>query len=125
MPRTILVVEDCDNAAPLEIALTAMTGIEVLTLRNGNEAVKLIHNGAVDLAAVVTDLNLPHADGFEIIRAVRHDERYSQLPVLVISGDSHPDTPLQVRLSGANAFFPKPYSPTEIRQLLEDLLHAQ
>jgi DNA-binding NarL/FixJ family response regulator len=41
-----------------------------------------------------------------------------------LSGDSHPDTPERLRSLGANAFFPKPYSPSDVRHTLEDLLNG-
>jgi two-component system chemotaxis response regulator CheY len=73
---------------------------------------------------VITDLQLPYVDGFELIEIIRAQERYSDLPIVVLSGDSHPDTPERLRLLGANAFFPKPYSPSDVRHTLEDLLNA-
>ena len=72
----------------------------------------------------MTDLNLPFVDGFALIEAVRGNQRYSRLPIVVVSGDSHPETPERLRRLGANAYFPKPYSPAEIKRTLESLLNA-
>lgn len=122
MMQTVLIVEDSDNLAPLEIALGAMQGINVLMLGNGRDAINLLRANSIRLAAVITDLNLPYVDGFELIKTIRADERYSRLPILVVSGDSCPETPERLRLLGADAFFPKPYSPAEIRQKLKGLI---
>ena len=124
MAQTVLVVEDDENVAPLEVALANMDGLCVLILQNGREAADLLRRNSLDLAAVITDLQLPYVDGFELIKIIRAQARYSDLPIVVLSGDNHPDTPERLRLLGANAFFPKPYSPSDVRHTLEDLLNA-
>ncbi len=109
MPQTVLVVEDSENvAATLEVALTKLEGVRVLILASAQEALKLFTNGGHDIAALVTDLNLPFVDGFALIEAVRGNQQYARLPIVVVSGDCHPDTPERLRRLGANAYFPKP-----------------
>lgn len=124
MARTVLIVEDDENVAPLEIALAGIAELRVVILSNGREAAQLLRENSTELAAVITDLQLPYVDGFELIEIIRAQARYSGLPILVLSGDNHPDTPARLRSLGANAFFPKPYSPSDVRHKLEDLLHA-
>jgi len=125
MARTVLIVEDSESSAtPLEIALAEISGIEVLMLSNARDALDIFCNRARDIAALVTDLHLPLMDGFELIEEVRRDKRYSGMPILVVTADTDPTTPDRVRRLGANACFPKPYSPAEIRQKLENLLHG-
>ena len=125
MSRTVLVVEDADGIAPLEMSLASLEGVTVLVLSSGRDALQLIRSVSLELAAVITDLHLPYVDGFELIEEIRKQHRYATLPVLVISGDTRPETPARVRRLGANAFFAKPYSPGAIRHSLEDLLHEK
>jgi two-component system, chemotaxis family, chemotaxis protein CheY len=63
-------------------------------------------------------------DGFDLIEAVRANPDHATLPILVISGDSDPRTPARLTRLGANAYFPKPYSPAEVRSRLEQLIDA-
>jgi CheY-like chemotaxis protein len=72
---------------------------------------------------MVTDLHMPGMDGFELIERVRADQRYTELPIIVISGCTDPGTPGRVVELGANAFFEKPYSPVRVRATLEHLLN--
>ena len=124
MARTVLIVEDGNNVAPLEIALASLDGITVTVVSNGRDALKFLCDAPGDIAAVITDLHLPYVDGFEIVAALRSDERYSRLPIVVVTGDSHPDTAARIRRLGADAYFQKPYSPAEILRTLEALLHV-
>jgi two-component system chemotaxis response regulator CheY len=123
-PAFVLIVEDSDDVTPLEIALTALDSLQVKVATNGRDALELIKQHHLEVAAVITDLNLPFLDGFGLIAAVRSHAPNAKLPIIVISGDNDPTTQTRVRDLGANAFFGKPYSPAAIRHTLENLLHA-
>jgi two-component system chemotaxis response regulator CheY len=121
--RTILIVEDNDTCAEtLQIALETMPGLTTLVLRSPDAALAALRNEDNDVAALVTDLNMPRQDGFELIRLLRAEARYSHLPVLLISGDTDPHLPQHALARGADAFFSKPYSPAAVRRKLEQLL---
>ncbi|HMF74587.1 MAG TPA: response regulator [Bryobacteraceae bacterium] len=122
MQQKVLIVEDCDSTAALEIVLGKLAGVELVVIGNGRDASRFLQSEQTKLAAMVTDLHLPYVDGFELIKLVRSDSRYLDLPIVVLSGDSSPDTPERVRLLGANAFFAKPYSPVKVLETLEALL---
>jgi CheY-like chemotaxis protein len=47
------------------------------------------------------------------------------LPIIVVSGDTDPRTPERLASIGVDAFFPKPYSPAQVRLKLEQLLDAK
>lgn len=76
------------------------------------------------VCALVTDLNMPVLDGFELIARIRSDQRYIGLPIIVVSGDIDPATPERVTRLGVDAFFAKPYSPAIVQRALENLLNA-
>lgn len=118
----VLIVDDAGACrATLEIALQALTA-EVRSTASAEEALTIINR--CEISAVITDLHLPAMDGFELIQRIRALPRWSRLPILVTSGDSDPRTPARVMGAGANAFFPKPYSPAAVRQKLEQLMDA-
>ena len=121
--RKVLIVEDTDAcAATLEIAFLAIPDLTVVAVSSARQALEILHNGPV--SALVTDLHMPRMDGFELIRRVRSDSSLAGLPVIVVSGDTDPQTPERISQLGVNAFFSKPYSPAEVREKLEHLLDA-
>ena len=123
MPSTVLIVDDSESCrAMLEMALHGLPGVDLKTAADGREALAAIAQSGESLRALVTDLQLPRMDGFELIETVRAQPFRSALPIVVISGDSDPRIPTRVAKLGANAFFPKPYSPAEVRHKLEQLL---
>jgi len=115
-----------DNALcvePLEVALLRRSDLEVRVVSTAQEALNFLAVTKTPVAALITDLHLrlSRIDGFELIERVRAQPCLAQLPIIVISGDSEPETPRRVAALGA-AYFGKPYSPGAVRQALEQLL---
>ena len=124
--RTVLIVDDADTCTDLlEVALICIPGVDVTCVGTGEEALRRLRAIESPVCAMVTDLNMPVVDGFELIARVRSDERYSGMPIIVISGDVDPRTPDRVRRLGVDAYFAKPYSPASVRRTLENLLDGR
>jgi CheY-like chemotaxis protein len=122
--RAVLVVEDSENsAATLEIAFLAIPDLSVLLAASALQALQILESARVD--AVVTDLNMPRMDGFELIRRIREDRRLASTPIIVVSADTDPATPERIAQLGVSAFFAKPYSPAQVRQKLEQILDGK
>jgi CheY-like chemotaxis protein len=119
----VLVVDDADTCATLlEVALLRIPGVAVTCAESGQEALQLLGVPGARVCAIVTDLNMPILDGFDLIARVRSDRRYAGMPIIVVSGDTDPQTPERVTRLGVDAFFAKPYSPAIVRRALENLL---
>ena len=120
---TILIVEDAAAwATTLEMAFLAIPDIAVTVLPTAQEALRLLARADCSVSAVVTDLNMPRMDGYELIRRVRADQRLSGMPIIVVSADTDPATPQRIAELGVEAFFSKPFSPALVRRKLEQLL---
>jgi CheY-like chemotaxis protein len=123
-PKLILVVEDSEDcASTLEIALDSLAGVEVRFLRTAEEALRAL--SGLQVAAIVTDIQLPGMDGLEFISQLRGDGDHSSLPIMVISGAAERDARMRALAAGATAFFSKPFSPLAVRQKLEALIDSQ
>lgn len=119
--RHVLIVEDASNCVEmLEAALCAIPGIRLTSVPTAEDALAALAEDS--FAAVITDLNLPCMDGAELITRIRDTLRFRSLPVIVVSGDPDPDAPHRALLAGAHAFFQKPFSPSAVSKLLEELL---
>jgi CheY-like chemotaxis protein len=124
--RTVLIVDDADTCVDLlEVALVRIPGVDVACVASGQEALRLLGASGAQVCAMVTDLNMPTVDGFELIARVRSDRRYARMPIIVVSGDVDPATPERVKKLGVEAYFAKPYSPAMLRRTLENLLDGR
>jgi CheY-like chemotaxis protein len=123
---TILIVDDAQTGAiALEIACSAIPGLAVLAVNSAVDAARILSSGDMPISAVVTDIRMPGMDGFELIRHIRRDPRYTATPVIVVTADTEPDTFDKCISLGANLCFPKPFSPTAVRDALEKLIYAE
>ncbi len=123
--RAVLIVEDSENsAATLEIAVMGIPDLSVLLAASGVEALRILGGTEPAVDAIITDLNMPRMDGFEMIRRIREDTRLAAMPIIVVSADTDPSTPERVARLGVDAFFPKPYSPAQVRRKLEQVLNG-
>jgi two-component system chemotaxis response regulator CheY len=121
--RTVLIVEDADTCASiLEIILSSISDLKVVTVSSGDQAWAVLENEPAPVRAIVTDLHMPGMDGFELMERVRSHQVHRGVPIIVITGCTDVDVPDQARIRGANAVFMKPYSPARVREKLEQLL---
>ena len=122
--RTVLIVEDARLCATtLEIALAKIIGVGIRVAVSAEEA-RILLDADANVCAVVTDVHLPDASGLDLIRWMRSRASLARLPIVVISGDSDPETNTAVLRLGADAYFAKPFSPSVVRNKLEDLINA-
>src|SRR5947208_775364 len=83
----------------LEIAFSGIPDVSVLMAPSAVEALRILHNGTA-IQAIVTDLNMPRMDGYELIRRVREDRKLAATPIIVVSADTDPATPDRIAALG-------------------------
>jgi len=121
--QDILVVDD-DNtvAAMLEQLLTA-DGHRVTVARDGREALTLVAINRPDL--IITDLDMPHLNGYELCRRIKQEPATRLLPVLMITGRDAEEARLQAWELGADDFLTKPFDTVAVRARCRSLLRVK
>ena len=113
MPESvkILAVDDVQmNLDMLELMLAGVEGVFLKAL-NGAEALEVL-GGNDDTDTILLDLEMPVMNGFELLAALKVDDRYRDIPVIVVTSDKH--EVLRALALGANDFLAKPYDPEEL-----------
>ncbi|MCS7223677.1 MAG: response regulator [Armatimonadetes bacterium] len=108
----MLVVDDDEAIIELLRFLFEEDGLVVQAARNGREALRSLGSELPDL--VILDLRLPGLSGLEILREIREDEKWQDLPVIILTVDSSPQTMLEGWKLGVYAYFVKPFDPDEV-----------
>ncbi|HEY8584456.1 MAG TPA: response regulator, partial [Capillimicrobium sp.] len=111
----LLVVDDQVTVRELQRTILGAAGYEVVTARDGREALELLDRAAVDL--VLTDVEMPGMDGFALIEALRADPDHTSLPVIVLSSRGDEVDRRRGAEAGADAYVVK--SEFDQRALLE------
>lgn len=115
----ILLVEDSPDQSLLLSALLQKLGpFEVVLSQDGMQALRRARAGGFDL--VVTDLNLPGIDGFQLTREIK--EFSPELPVLATTGYTDPTYVEGAYRAGVDALMTKPVDPEDLEARLRELL---
>lgn len=73
---------------------------------------------------ILTDMDMPHINGFNLLKHLQKSGYYRDIPVLVLSGHTSPEFKEQCRISGAAEFISKPFNPPDLLHCLERLLDS-
>lgn len=118
--RLIMVVDDSITIRRVTERLLVRKGYRVITAKDGLDAMATLQTELPD--AVLLDIEMPRADGFEVAAFIRNTARITHLPIIMItsrSGDKHRD---RARDLGVNRYLIKPYQEDQLLAELETLL---
>lgn len=118
--KTVLIVEDsATTRSMIRAIIEEFDELETVEAASGFEALKLLP--AHDLDLVVTDINMPDINGLELINFIRKDERYVNIPIIIISTERSEEDKKRGVALGANAYITKPFKPNDLQDLLKEL----
>jgi DNA-binding NtrC family response regulator len=118
MPRILAVDDDRQFRRSLSRTL-ADFGFDVVEADDGVDGTEKLLENTFDL--VITDLNMPRADGFAVIRAVHRHA--GKTPVVMLTGSTTVDCVAAMR-AGATNFLMKPFNPVELERVVREALLA-
>ncbi len=118
---TVLVADDTITTRTLQKSLLEMAGFRVITAKDGEEAFSLLQQEAVQV--LVTDVQMPRLDGFDLTARVRNDPRFRNLPVILVTSlGSEADKARGIEV-GADAYIvKKEYEKGKILEVIRQLL---
>ncbi|MEO6785807.1 MAG: fused response regulator/phosphatase [Chthoniobacteraceae bacterium] len=119
----LLIVEDSATQSELLRFVLEQHGYRVTSARNGREALAAL--AAHVPALVITDINMPEMDGYELCQRIKDDPKLKDLPVILLTALSDPKDILHGLECGADNFIVKPYEEelllSRIRHVLANL----
>lgn len=112
MKRVILVADDSPTIRKFVSVALSVKGYEIISCSDGMEAMEKLPSSKIDL--IITDLNMPNIDGFELIRSVRSNIEFKDLPIIVLSSLGSNDDIQKGLEYGANSYIVKPFDPKRV-----------
>ena len=112
MSKLILTVDDTATMRMLlKTSLTAM-GFRIEAANDGEHGLERMHEVNPDL--LITDINMPKMDGFELIEAVRALSQFRGTPILVLSTEFSDEKKARARAAGATGWITKPFDAAKL-----------
>jgi 2-keto-4-pentenoate hydratase/2-oxohepta-3-ene-1,7-dioic acid hydratase in catechol pathway len=120
--RHALIADDDENMRRMMAAVLTKVGCQCTVAADGAEAIDAIRNEPLDL--VVSDIIMPHHNGYEIFAAAR--QRRENIPILLVTGFGYDPSHTLLRASreGLVAVLYKPFTPQQLLDELDKAIHA-
>lgn len=110
----ILVVDDSRTLRRILIRELNSLGFQnIVEAADGVEAIEVVKSKTIDL--MLLDMEMPELDGLGVLEALKSDELYKNLPIIVISGADQFEKTIKCIEIGAEDFLPKPFDPILLR----------
>ena len=120
--ETILVVEDEEYLRTLLQTILESKGYNVLTARDGKEAIQMYEKNWQEIDIVLSDLGLPKTNGEVVLREIRKVN--PRVKVVLASGFIEPRVRTSLMKIGVDGFISKPYTPKEVLLKVREILDA-
>ena len=111
-----MVVDDSLTVRKITSRLLTREGYEVLLAKDGVDALDQLREVVPDV--ILSDIEMPRMDGFELLRNIRGDARLAAIPVIMITSrtaEKHRNLALEI---GASDYLGKPYDEEQLLALI-------
>ncbi len=120
--KIILVEDDTDHADLItEVLMDEGVETEIILMRDGTEVIDYFQKPGDkrdvqtvnEIKLIILDLNLPKVSGMDVLKFLKKNSKYSEIPVVVLSTSPDQETIEEAYKNGANGYFVKPASYEE------------
>lgn len=87
---------------------------------DGAVALQMLKNGAFDF--VVSDINMPNMNGFELLANIKQDEALKHLPVLMVTAEARKEDIVRAAQDGAAGYIVKPFTKATLEEKVEKIM---
>ena len=115
----ILIVEDNQELLTLMFQLL-QSKYHVLTATNGREALKVVHDNPIDL--IVSDVVMPDINGYELTNALKQDEQFDHLPIILLTANAQEEDRMEALTAGADDLISKPFKMRELQLRIDNII---
>jgi len=120
--KIILIVDDSEFVRSYHSYILEEANFQVVTAVDGSDGLEKLYTNSCDL--VLSDINMSNMDGYEFIRRVRADKKFSALPIIIVSTESEARDKMKGFEAGANLYIVKPSSPEMMVENIRMVLSA-
>lgn len=120
MKKKILIADDNPDNVELLRKRLGSQGYETVAAYDGEEALAAVLRESPDL--MILDIMMPKMDGYEVLRRLKQEEEYRDLPVILLTAKKEIPDKIKGLDIGANDYITKPFNPQELLARVKSLL---
>ncbi len=114
MTTKILAVDDSKMMLRILSGAIEMLGYEPLKATNGKEALEVLKEHSGEIVLILLDWNMPEMNGFETLKALKEEDAYQTIPVMMVTTESEQKNVIQAIQFGAKHYLTKPFSQQDL-----------
>ncbi|MBS1531373.1 MAG: response regulator [Bacteroidetes bacterium] len=118
----VLLIEDHDELRDF-IRRSLAVKYQVLSAADGSKGIAMAKEHIPNL--VITDLMMPVMNGYQVSAELKHDERTSHIPIIILTAKTDFDSRIQGIETGADAYLVKPFEKRELFAVIENLINTR
>ena len=120
--KQILISDDSASIRALISSSLEKAGYNVIITSDGQEAIDKLDGRSIDL--IITDLNMPKADGLEVVKGVRSSDNYKFTPVLILTTETQLKQKEKAKKTGATGWIEKPFDEKKLLYVINKVLRS-
>jgi len=109
MKQTIMIVDDSPTVLKFVSYSLKNSGFRVITASDGMDAIEKISTQDTPIDMIITDLNMPNMDGYELIATLRRNEKFKSTPIIILSSEEDEADKRKGSEAGADSYLTKPF----------------
>ena len=119
----ILLAEDEADLREIYTQKLQSEGFAIAAVENGKEALGVIDAQASNIDLILLDIVMPEMDGFDVLRKIKDNKKYAQIPVVMLTSLSDYDDRKEAFRLGAKKYFVKPdKTPAQLAAEIREVL---
>jgi len=95
---------------------------DILEAENGAEAWEIMAAPDSEVKILITDWNMPEMNGLELVKKVRAEQKYSDVPIIMVTTEGGKAEVITALRAGVNNYIVKPFTPQVLKEKLEAVL---
>jgi two-component system chemotaxis response regulator CheY len=116
-----LVIDDSQTMRRIvNNALKSLGYEDIIEAEDGKDAITKLYGEKVDF--IITDWNMPNMSGLEFTKAVRADEQFAQLPILMVTTRGMKDDVMEALKAKVSTYIVKPFTPQVLKEKIDLVL---
>jgi len=97
-------------------------GYDFMEATNGQEALDMLDESYSDVGLVILDWNMPVKDGYQTLEALKQDDRYRDIPVMMVTTESERGNIIRAIQAGAQHYVTKPFTQEDLSMKIMECL---
>jgi len=118
----ILIVDDSSVMRKVIKAAADVLDLDTEEAQDGIEALEILDKNHKNIDLVLLDWNMPDLTGYDVLVTIKSDERYKDIPVMMVTTEGHKTSIVSAVRAGANNYLVKPFTVDELESKIVECI---